>query len=118
MADAQFDNRFPQYRKQITDMCDSAMRRMSADLVTEAKMTVPMKDGQLISSINYKKIDVCHYEVEANAAYALYQERGMREDGSHVVRKYTTGGTRKGFMKSGAKEVVKNIKSYFGMWSK
>ncbi len=38
--------------------------------------------------------------------YAQYQERGMRADGSHVVKHYTTPGTGKEFAKNAVKKVV------------
>ena len=45
--------------------------------------------------------------------YASYQERGMRADGSHVVRKYTTPGTGKDFAKNAVKETLSHVKDFY-----
>lgn len=113
-----FHNRFPQFQMKMDKMFDNVLRRMSADIVTEAKLNVPLKDGRLISSINYRKASQKTYEVYSDTEYSAYQERGMRADGSHVVRRYTTPGTGKHWLRNGAKEVASQVRSYFKMWSK
>lgn len=49
---------------------------------------VPMDEGNLRTNVDVQT-DKIIYE----SPYATYQYYGMREDGSHVVRKYTTPGT-------------------------
>lgn len=45
-------------------------------------------------------------------AYAAYQERGKRKDGSHRVRHYTTSGTGAHFAEDVIKDVDKRRKMY------
>lgn len=52
------------------------------------------------------------FRVEVDKAYAAYQERGMRADGSHVVRHYSTPGTSKGFFRRAINSVVVNRDHY------
>lgn len=42
-----------------------------------------------------------------NIAYAAYQERGMRADGSHVVRQYTTPGTGAHYLRDAGDRITK-----------
>lgn len=42
-----------------------------------------------------------------NIAYAAYQERGMRADGSHKVRNYTTPGTGAHYLKNAGDTITK-----------
>lgn len=51
--------------------------------------------------------------IEWRVPYASYQERGMRYDGSHVVRNYTTPGTGKEFAKKSVDKVLKNVAKYY-----
>ena len=52
------------------------------------------------------------WRVEIDKAYAAYQERGMRADGSHIVKHYTTAGTSKGFFKRAINTVIQHRQSY------
>ncbi len=45
--------------------------------------------------------------------YAAYQERGMRADGTHVVKNYTTPGTGKDFAKNAVKETLKQVEKFY-----
>jgi hypothetical protein len=56
-----------------------------------------------------EKVSESHYRVVLPVAWASYQERGMRADGSHVVRKYTEPGTGKGFLQAAINTVGKNF---------
>jgi len=52
------------------------------------------------------------WRVEIDKAYAAYQERGMRRDGSHVVRNYSTPGTSAGFFHRAIEVVARNRDNY------
>ena len=63
------------------------------------------------------------YKIEDNLIiydqpYARYQYYGMREDGTHVVRNYTTSGTGpywdKRMVSADLPSIVKNIQKKFG----
>ena len=45
--------------------------------------------------------------------YASYQERGMRADGTHVIKNYTTPGTGKDFAKNAVKETLKHVEKFY-----
>ena len=45
--------------------------------------------------------------------YASYQERGMRADGSHIVKHYTTPGTGKDFAKNAVKGTLSHVKDFY-----
>ena len=74
---------------------------------------VPQRDGNLRTIVDIQA-DSITYEQE----YAKYQYYGMRKDGSHVVKNYTTPGTGPYWderMKSAEiKEVVKEVQEYIG----
>ena len=50
---------------------------------------VPMRDGNLRTIVDLSNPQYIVYEMP----YAKYQYYGMREDGTHVVKNYTTPGT-------------------------
>lgn len=108
-----FDNRFPQYRRAVENQLDQMLDSMALDIVRLAEMKVPLKDGALWGEIRKTKKAENSYIVEVNSDYAAYQERGMRADGSRVVRNYTTGGTGKDFLKNSARSVFNRLGSYF-----
>lgn len=87
------------------------VRMAAEDVLRKAYSKTPRKDGNLradttVAVQGNKAIIVWHKQ------YAQYQERGMRRDGTHVVRNYTTAGTGKKFAENAVKEVVKETGSY------
>lgn len=66
--------------------------------------------GSLRASIRYERLDVARYKIIAGGGtrqvdYAGYQERGEMKDGTKKVRRYTTPGTGKNYMKDSAQDV-------------
>lgn len=101
----------------VTDNTDKVLNRMrqanrvfvrmaAEEVVKVARPITPKKDGNLRSDINITVAGLSGINIVWNKVYAQYQERGMRKDGSHVVKKYTTGGTGKGFAEKSVKRVV------------
>ena len=74
---------------------------------------VPMDEGNLRTIVDIQD-DWIMYEMP----YAKYQYYGMREDGSHIVRNYTTAGTGrywdKRMVSAEMKDVVKEVQDYIG----
>lgn len=74
---------------------------------------VPMDEGNLRTIVDIQS-DSITYE----SPYAEYQYYGMRKDGTHVVRNYTTPGTGPYWdkkMKSvEMQDVVKEVQDYIG----
>ncbi len=108
-----FENKFPGHRRAIEAQVDQMLDSMATDIVRLAEMKVPLKDGDLWGRIRKIKKAMNSYIVEVNSAYAAYQERGMRADGSRVVRNYTTGGTGPHFLKKSTKTVYGRLRTYF-----
>lgn len=78
---------------------------------------VPQRDGNLRTIVDIKA-DSITYEQE----YAKYQYYGMRKDGSHVVKNYTTPGTGTYWderMKSAEmQDVIKEVQDYINRGGK
>ena len=74
---------------------------------------VPMREGNLRTVVDVQA-DSITYE----SPYAQYQYKGMREDGSRPVKKYTTPGTGpywdKRMVSAEMQDVVKEVQDYIG----
>ena len=74
---------------------------------------VPKDEGNLRTIVDIQP-DSITYE----SPYARYQYYGMRDDGTHVVRNYTTPGTGpywdKRMVSAEMKDVVKEVQNYIG----
>jgi len=74
---------------------------------------VPKDEGNLRTIVDIQP-DSITYE----SPYAKYQYYGMREDGSHVVKNYTTPGTGtywdKRMVSAEMQDVVKEVQDYVG----
>ena len=74
---------------------------------------VPMREGNLRTIVDIQS-DSITYE----SPYAQYQYKGMREDGSRVVKNYTTPGTGpywdKRMVSVEMQDVVKEVQDYIG----
>lgn len=74
---------------------------------------VPMDEGNLRTNVDIQS-DSITYE----SPYARYQYYGMRDDGTHVVKNYTTPGTGpywdKRMVSAEMQDVVKEVQDYIG----
>lgn len=74
---------------------------------------VPMRDGNLRTIVDIED-DSITYETP----YARYQYYGVREDGTHKVRNYTTPGTGtywdKRMVSAEMQDVIKEVQNYVG----
>lgn len=92
---------------------ENALGAMARAVVYRARMTVPYKTGALSQSGRVDETSGLSRTVRFALPYAGYQERGMRLDGSHVVRNYTTPGTGRRYLQTAAETTVKEgIKKY------
>lgn len=89
-----------------------AVRKALEDVKRDSRPVTPKADTNFLR--NNVRIQVLGSKGKIGwlAVYAQYQERGKRKDGSHVVRRYTTGGTGKSFAENTVKKVAKNHKKY------
>lgn len=84
---------------------NNALKLMGNTIHNESLMVVPRKSGALAGSSKVVSRDR-QVSVVYPKAYAGYQERGERYDGTHKVRRYTTPGTGKHYLKNTGDRVV------------
>lgn len=102
-----------------------AIRRALEDVKRLSKPKTPFSGGRVLASGKKSTSKGGHLRdsvlvqvlglngrITWDKAYAQYQEKGMRRDGSHRVRNYTTSGTGTRFAESTIKEVWKNKNKY------
>ena len=74
---------------------------------------VPKDEGNLRTIVDIESNSITY-----ESPYAKYQYYGMRDDGTHVVKKYTTPGTGtywdKRMVSAEMKDVVKEVQDYVG----
>ena len=74
---------------------------------------VPKDDGNLRTIVDIESNSITYEQ-----PYARYQYYGMREDGTHVVKNYTTPGTGpywdKRMVSAEMQDVVKEVQKYIG----
>ena len=84
-----------------------AIRMIGEDVKKESMFNTPRLKGYLRDNCKVlPQSGKPETHVIWQEPYAQYQERGMRADGSHVVKHYTTPGTGKEFAKNAVKKVV------------
>ena len=88
------------------------LEHSAKDIMITAQMRVPYKSGKLHKSAVVRKKSNLSFRVLFDKEYAAYQERGMRRDGSHVVKRYTSAGTGKDYLKNAGKIVAAKIIAY------
>jgi hypothetical protein len=93
-------------------MLDRMLERMAKDVLNLTKVKIPYKSGNLQGLITQKRLNLLHHQVRIDESYAAYQERGRRYDGSRIVKKYTTPGTGKDFMKKAGQSVARQFVQY------
>lgn len=89
---------------------DKALATMGNSILADSRMIAPKKSGGMRE---LAKVVKGHRAVAVvyPGPYAGYQERGAREDGSHVARNYTTHGTGKHYLETtGKRNIEKGIK--------
>ena len=89
-----------------------AIRFALDDIDRRAFPKTPKKQGELRKNIK-KSVTGNRGRIKWQSAYAQYQERGRRRDGTHIVRNYTSGGTGKRFAETAVEQVDRNRLSYF-----
>lgn len=87
----------------------SALGAMAESIRGRATMTVPRKNGYLAESGRVQGTGLEREVIfgSSSVPYAAYQERGMRFDGSRVVRNYTTPGTGSRYLQNAFESVIK-----------
>lgn len=121
---SRFISKRPQFERKNNALIDMVTGHMAMDIEMHLKTDAGMPVSNTKASGNkrgggHMKSETRHFRspnggfrVEIDKAYAAYQERGMRKDGSHPVRNYSTAGTSKGFFKRAIGKVVPRKLTY------
>lgn len=116
-ATVRVENKMDAFVKANEKAMERALERMRNDIFVLSQFKVPMKSGELKDSGDQKRMGRLHHRVlyGENGAqeYASYQHRGMRRDGSHRVKRYTTAGTGKKFLEDAGKTIAPRSGQYF-----
>lgn len=107
--------RFPLVEQQVENACSVAIRMMMEDIHTLANPVTPYKNNGLRTSVTKQMETPLKGVMRWNVPYAQYQERGMRADGTHVVKRYTTPGTHAHFVEEAVNKVTPKIADYLRM---
>lgn len=81
----------------------NAIEAMADAIMKNAKVKAPKLTGKLQYSSHINRLTPTSREIVFGGSgipYAMYQERGMRADGTHVVRNYTTPGTQAHYLQT------------------
>jgi len=103
----------PQVMANMQRRASVALRFAIDDIERISRPKTPKADTNFLRNNVKKQTLGTRGKISWNTAYAQYQERGMRRDGSRRVRNYTTGGTGKAFAFNAVKQVTKDMKKYF-----
>lgn len=94
----------------------NAIEAMADAIMKIAKAKAPKLHNHLRDSSHINRISPTSREIVfggSGVKYAMYQERGMRADGTHVVRHYTTPGTQAHYLEETGNQIVKQgLKAY------
>ena len=107
--------RFPLVEQQVENACSVAIRMMMEDIHTLANPVTPYKNNGLRTSVTKQMETPLKGVMRWNVPYAQYQERGMRADGTHVVKRYSTPGTHAHFVEEAVNKVTPKIADYLRM---
>lgn len=100
-------NKLPAFGRVAKDVLNDALREGASDILVKAKTKSPFKKGQLRSNTEVNEMVRLMWRVSFWQEYARFQEFGG--DSKRRVRKYSTSGTGKGYLKSSGDEVANRI---------
>ncbi len=93
---------------------EKGLDKITKAILSRAQVRVPLKDGNLKASGEVSGRGLSRtVSFGKGMKYGAYQERGERFDGTHKVRRYTTAGTGKRYLKESGDSVLKEgLKKY------
>lgn len=116
MGKVTVDSKVKRFKANTSDAVELLLMKMRNDAFILSQAKVPYKEGDLSASGKQERRKLHSHRVSYGESLsdprAAYQERGMRRDGSHVVRNYTTAGTNKNFLKDAATNVINKSSQY------
>lgn len=104
-----------EYIRQLTTQRISLANRLIIEDIHRTSLhNTPMLSSQLRRNVTKTVVPETYTgTIIWRQCYAAYQERGMRADGTHVVKNYTTSGTGKDFAKNAVKETLKHVEKFY-----
>lgn len=105
------NDKLPDFRRSAYRVLDDALREGARDILIKAKTRAPHDKGGLRSDTEINRIGVLKQRVSFWKEYARFQEFGG--DSKKRVRRYTTGGTGKRYLKSSGDEIANKINLIF-----
>lgn len=113
MSDVRIESHAAEFAAKVARRNDVALGNMAEDIEMIAAFYGPVLNGRLIKSIKKKRLSSTHWQVRVDLPYAAYQERGMRYDGTRVVKKYSTPGTGAHYLERAGRSVSSKVSQYF-----
>ena len=104
-----------EYIRQLTTQRISLANRLIIEDIHRTSLhNTPMLSSQLRRNVTKTVVPETYTgTIIWRQCYAAYQERGMRADGTHVVKNYTTPGTGKDFAKNAVNETLKHVEKFY-----
>lgn len=112
MAKVTVIDRMREFASKNEAAMDAALAEMATDIIRMARPLTPYFQGRLRASARFERVKRLSYKVGYYTEYAAYQEFGQRRDGSHIVRRHTTGGTKTHYLSDSGRQVTKNAPAY------
>lgn len=106
-----------EFNKKHATFIDVLMGHMAMDIEVFIKTATgtPVKTGDMKAETRHYRTRAGGFRVESTKEYAAYQENGMRKDGSHIVRNYTTAGTGAHWFQKAINLVLNDRLSYIAV---
>lgn len=111
MSKVTVQDKMPQFKRSLYSVLDDAIREAGRDTLIKAKNKAPYAKGGLRSNSVVDKVVPLKYRVSFWIEYARFQEFGG--DSNRTVKKYTTGGTGKHFLRNAGDEESKKLPMTF-----
>jgi len=109
---ATIKNDLPKFTRSAVNVLGDAMKEAARDVVIDSRNKAPFKKGALRNEQDpIRQVSPVHYQINYTEEYSAFQEFGG--DGKRVVRKYTTPGTGKHFLKNAGDKQVQLLKMKF-----
>lgn len=105
--------------KKADKQMNLVLSAITSDVYRLSQQQVPVSEGGgHLQSSGQIVPGHLRYSIKYNKEYASYQHRGMRRDGTHVVRNYTYPGKKSHFLSDPADTILRNKESYLKRYLK
>lgn len=103
----------PKFRNSAHNVLADALKEAAKDVVIDSRSKAPYRKGALRNEAEpIEQVSPLHYKINYTEEYSAYQEFGGDGHGK-IVRKYTTPGTGKHFLKNAGDKQVQALKMKF-----